>query len=216
MHGRGRPRTGPTQGVLSASGTRIVTRRSLKEQNAINATFTRALRAIIVERASSRHALQYHWHLQSCTRSRAVRSLRLRCSTVPAQRAPEKRPRLFRDHHYRPRQCNQRPGYHHYGRVCLSCAHGSRGRGCRGSRGLDQHTARKQYAAAHSALCQPCDASRPSASALVMSGTVTASGRVCSGIIYLSAGEQRQPGASSTCVQFRPLTFPVRALSFML
>ncbi len=163
----------------------------MKRQDAINATFTRALRAIIVERASSRHALQYHWHLQSCTRSRAARSLRLRCSTVPAQRAPEKTSAL-------PRPSLQAAPVQPTTRISslrtslpLTCAHGSRGRGCRGSRGLDQHTARKQYAAPHSALCQPCDASRPSASALVMSDTVTASGRMCSGIIYLSAGEQR-------------------------
>ena len=119
------------------------------------------------------------------------------CAAAQYRRsARQKRPRLFRDHHYRPRQCKQRPGYHHYGRVCVSSAHGSRGRGCRGSRGLDQHTARKQYAAAHSALCQACDASRPSGPPLVISATVTASHRVCSGVIYRRAGKQRQPGAS--------------------
>ena len=144
------------------------------------------LRGLREERSRTSNALR--------TDERGVPSV---CAAAQYRRsARQKRPRLFRDHHYRPRQCNQRPGYHHYGRVCVSRAHGSRGRGCRGSRGLDQHTARKQYAAPHSALCQPCDASRPSASALVMSGTVTVSGRMCSGVIYRRAGKQRQPGAS--------------------
>ena len=127
----------------------------------------------------------------------------LRAAGMSRKRAPSKS-RGQEDQHATPRPCNRRPIYHHSGPARVSRAHDSRGRGCRGSRGLDQHTARKQYAAPHSALCQPCDAARPSASALVMSGTGTASGRGCSGIIYLSAGEQRQPGASSTCVQFRP------------
>ena len=49
----------------------------MKAQKSHNATFAPSVRTIIVQCTSSRHTVQCHWHLQSSSLSRAVRSFNL-------------------------------------------------------------------------------------------------------------------------------------------
>ena len=56
---------------------RIGRRPGFKERKSLNATFTSSSQTIIVKRARVRRVLQYHRHLQSCSRSRAAASFSL-------------------------------------------------------------------------------------------------------------------------------------------
>ena len=109
-----------------------------KERKSLNATFTSSSQTIIVERARSWHALQYHRHLQSCSRSRAAASFSLAAPTTSpppaAARAGAIEEPSFNEH-----RCSHRAGNHHGVPACSCAAQIRLGFRSGRARGVDQH-----------------------------------------------------------------------------